>query len=73
MLTEGCVLFFSQKTLLNTLQLVFALHPWPSGGDTAAGAEGEQPHGTHGGFSRRPGDREQSTSHLLPVETETGA
>ena len=37
------------------------------------GAEGEQPHGTHGGFSRRPGDREQSTSHLLPVETETGA
>jgi len=28
----GCVLFFSQKSLLNTLQLVFALHPWPSGG-----------------------------------------
>ena len=37
------------------------------------GTERQQPHGTHGGFSRRPGDREQSTSHILPVETETGA
>ena len=38
----GCVLFFSQKTLLNTFQLVFSLHPWPAGGDTAAGAGGQR-------------------------------